>query len=55
MIDIPALNVVEGFEHIEVPLTKLVDPTWDKIETVRVLDDPIEPMLETYKGIMVVN
>jgi len=46
VIDIPALNILESFEHVKVPLTKLVDPAWDKIKTVCVLDNPIELMLQ---------
>ena len=44
-VDVATLNIIQGLEHVEVPLTELVDPRRNEVEAFRVLDDPIETVL----------
>jgi hypothetical protein len=45
-VDIAALNIVKGLEHIDVPLTKFVNPRWQELRATCELDDMIKPLLE---------
>jgi len=45
-INVAALNSSEGLEHIDMPLTKFVNPRWEKLRATSKIDDVVKPLLE---------
>jgi len=43
-----ALNISEGLEHIDMPLTKFVNPRWEKLRATSEIDDIVKLLLEKY-------